>query len=51
MSDTIAAIRWNLHPRRIVDRARLRLAIALHDVSEAIADLACRVAPRWDGGQ
>lgn len=51
MSDTIAVIRWNLNPRRLVDRARLRLAVALHDVAEAIAAAACRVAPKWGGDQ
>jgi len=42
-------------PRRVFERARLVLAVALHAFGEAVAGgcsaVACRIVPDWEGGE
>lgn len=47
----MAAVLWRANPRRVIERARLRVAIVLHAVAEIVADAACRVAPKWGRGE
>jgi len=51
MSGAVDVLRWYAQPRRMVDRARLAVARALHAAAEALAAAACRVAPGWERDQ